>query len=101
MRKLLAEVPVSDAFVSRLTARENLTPAQIANALRFAHLVQAEEAGEVEGWMERQLQHADLALGHRPQHLIAAFVAQVVVDGFETVQVEVKQGDRVALSLGL
>ena len=67
VRKLLAAVPVSDAFVGRLTARENLTPAQIANALRFAHLVHAEDAGEVESWMERQLQHADLALGHRPQ----------------------------------
>ena len=67
MRKLLAEVPVSDAFVSRLTERENLTPAQIANALRFANLVEHEDASQLEAWMERQLAHADLALGHRPQ----------------------------------
>ncbi len=67
VRKLLAEVPVSDAFVSRLTERENLTPAQIANALRFANLVEHEDASQLEAWMERQLAHADLALGHRPQ----------------------------------
>ena len=67
VRKLLTEVPVSDAFVSRLTERENLTPAQIANALRFANLVEHEDASQLEAWMERQLAHADLALGHRPQ----------------------------------
>lgn len=67
VRKLLAEVPVSDAFVSRLTERENLTPAQIANALRFANLVEHEDASQLEAWMERQLAHADMALGHRPQ----------------------------------
>ena len=67
VRKLLTEVPVSDAFVSRLTERENLTPAQIANALRFANLVEHEDASQLEAWMERQLAHADMALGHRPQ----------------------------------
>lgn len=69
VRKVLTGVPVSDAFVGRLTQRENLTPAQIANALRFARLVEtpvADDATLVEAWMERQLAHADLALGHRP-----------------------------------
>ena len=59
VRKLLTEVPVSDAFVSSLTERENLTPAQIANALRFANLVEHEDASQLEAWMERQLAHAE------------------------------------------
>ncbi len=83
VRKVLAGVEVSDAFVTTLTERDNLTPAQIANALRFAKLADAGAVAEdappatldtsaektaapqtLEDWMARQLQHADHALGN-------------------------------------
>ncbi len=65
VRKTLTGVPVSDAFVARLTRRQGLTPAQIATAVRFAALANPDEAGGVEGLIERQLKNADLALGNR------------------------------------
>lgn len=74
VRKTLEGVPVSDAFMARLTARKGLTPAQIRTAARFAGLVNqvsqaAEmtglEASRVEHLIERQLRNADLALGKR------------------------------------
>ena len=69
VRKTLAGVQVSDAFVARLTSRKGLTPAQIRTAVRFAELaspaaLQAEPQG-MEALMERQLRNADLALGNR------------------------------------
>jgi len=84
VRKTLEGVPVSDAFVARLTARKGLTPAQIRTAVRFAGLVgeiapeavRAPEAGEtearrVESLIERQLHNADLALGNRDSSVLA------------------------------
>ena len=74
VRKTLEGVPVSDAFMARLTARKGLTPAQIRTAARFAGLVNPAapaadmteaEAGRVEQLIERQLRNADLALGKR------------------------------------
>ena len=69
VRKTLAGVQVSDAFVARLTSRKGLTPAQIRTAVRFAELASpaAAEAGlqDMEGLIERQLRNADLALGNR------------------------------------
>ncbi len=74
VRKTLDGVPVSDAFVARLTARKGLTPAQIRTAVRFAGLVGAEPsrmpgvdatALRMEQLIERQLRNADLALGKR------------------------------------
>ena len=66
VRKTLAEVPVSDAFVARLTRRKGLTPAQIRTAARFATLASPEGATQaVETLIERQLKNADLALGNR------------------------------------
>ena len=75
VRKTLAGVQVSDAFVERLTARKGLTPAQIRTAVRFATLVNtpAETAtsadGDTPGYaaeelIARQLRNADLALGN-------------------------------------
>ena len=84
VRKTLEGVPVSDAFVARLTARKGLTPAQIRTAVRFAGLVgetapqavRAPEAAEtearrVESLIERQLHNADLALGNRDGRAVA------------------------------
>ena len=66
MRKTLAGVPVSDAFVARLTRRKGLTPAQIRTAVRFAGLASLKPENEgLEGLIERQLKKADLALGNR------------------------------------
>ena len=85
VRKTLEGVPVSDAFVARLTARKGLTPAQIRTAVRFARLASAPEhamdvqvdstglqailAGGrpslMESLIERQLKNADVALGNK------------------------------------
>ncbi|HZY17367.1 MAG TPA: AAA family ATPase [Ramlibacter sp.] len=64
VRKTLDGVPVSEAFVARLTERKGLTPAQIRTAVRFAGLAASGDAG-VEGLIERQLRNADHALGNR------------------------------------
>ena len=77
VRKTLAGVQVSDAFVARLTARKGLTPAQIRTAVRFArlastpsvgsesHAVGSVETSIVESLIERQLKNADMALGNK------------------------------------
>lgn len=70
VRKTLAGVAVSNAFVARLTRRKGLTPAQIQTAARFAGLAApgAQGGGEepgLEALIERQLRNADLALGNR------------------------------------
>jgi SpoVK/Ycf46/Vps4 family AAA+-type ATPase len=64
VRKTLEGVPVSDAFVARLTERKGLTPAQIRTAVRFAGLAAGPQA-TVETLIERQLRNADQALGNR------------------------------------
>ena len=81
VRKTLEDVPVSDALVARLTERKGLTPAQIRTAVRFAQLAtppapaatrrcgkaaSKTSAPVLDELIERQLQHADLALGRRP-----------------------------------
>ncbi|KAF1020664.1 MAG: Proteasome-associated ATPase [Paracidovorax wautersii] len=78
VRKTLGAAQVSDAFVARLTQRRGLTPAQIATALRFAELAHvapgadtvAEQAA-FEALIERQLLHADEALGTAGQAAVA------------------------------
>src|SRR4051812_45305760 len=64
VRKTLEGVPVSDAFVAKLTERKGLTPAQIRTAVRFAGLAGGEHAS-IESLIERQLRNADQALGNR------------------------------------
>jgi SpoVK/Ycf46/Vps4 family AAA+-type ATPase len=65
VRKTLAGVPVSDGFVSKLTERKGLTPAQIRTAVRFAGLAKTSDETEMfEGLIERQLKNADAALGN-------------------------------------
>ena len=75
VRKTLDGVPVSCEFVSRLSSRKGLTPAQIRTAVRFAQLACNPEANPtpadgasvatVESLIERQLKNADVALGNR------------------------------------
>ena len=59
--RALAASQVSEGFAARLAARRGLTPAQIRTAVRFAELAGPAEA--TEAMIERQLAHADLALG--------------------------------------
>jgi len=70
VRKTLAGLPVSAQLVARLTERNGLTPAQIQTAVRFAHLVSpagadVDNGSDWDALIERQLQHADQALGRR------------------------------------
>ncbi len=61
----LGDVAVSDGFMAKLTERKGLTPAQIRTAVRFAGLAKTSDDTEVfEGLIERQLKHADAALGN-------------------------------------
>ena len=62
VRKALAGHVVDDALVARLSARHELTPAQIHTAVRFAALAQG-EGSPLDALIERQLAHADQALG--------------------------------------
>jgi SpoVK/Ycf46/Vps4 family AAA+-type ATPase len=77
VRRTLEGAAVSESLVARLTSRKGLTPAQIRTALRFAQLaaVPAKGAGRRRGngqtvlldeLIERQLAHADQALGRQP-----------------------------------
>ena len=59
--RALNGVPVSEGFGAKLAARRALTPAQIRTAVRFAEL--AGSPAEMEALIERQLAHADKALG--------------------------------------
>ena len=81
MRKTLEGVPVSEAFVERLTGRKGLTRAQIRTAVRFAKLAStpgAETYGAgmgailsgghtalTESLIDRQLKNADQTLGNK------------------------------------
>jgi AAA+ superfamily predicted ATPase len=70
LRHTLADQPVSEALVARLAERPGLTPAQIRTAVRFARLVDPPTAAGVaptamDQLIERQLRHADQALGRR------------------------------------
>ncbi|MEX8495353.1 ATP-binding protein [Sphaerotilus sp.] len=66
--RALGDATVSAEFIERLTQRKALTPAQIRTAVRFARLIgDAQGAAplqSIEGLIERQIAHADLALGN-------------------------------------
>nr|WP_092945327.1 ATP-binding protein [Roseateles sp. YR242] len=70
VRKALAELPVSDGFAERLAERSGLTPAQVRTAVRFARLAGTGDKADLnEALINRQLAHADKALGHgEPLH---------------------------------
>lgn len=61
IRRALGEVDVAPEFAAKLAERPGLTPAQIRTAVRFAQL--AGEPAQAQGLIERQLSHADKALG--------------------------------------
>ncbi len=66
--RALAGVDLGSEFVAKLAERRNLTPAQIRTAVRFARLVQTAQTPEptaerLRALIERQLSHADKALG--------------------------------------
>lgn len=67
IRKHLEGLEVSDAFMAKLAARKTLTPAQIDSAARFARLTQPAMEESAESLIERQLDHADQAMGLRPE----------------------------------
>ena len=79
VRKVLAEHVVTEGLVARLSARQDLTPAQIHTAVRFAALAQAEDT-PLDALIERQLAHADQALGRTRQATQAAAVTQYSLD---------------------
>ena len=66
VQRVLAGLPVSAGLASRLAARRGLTPAQIRTAVRFAEL--AGDGSDAEALLERQLAHADQALGSGQVH---------------------------------
>lgn len=80
VRKTLEGLHVSEPFVSRLSARKGLTPAQIRTAARFARLSSSgadkENATNIEALIERQLKNADCALGN-PHAMQPASVADL------------------------
>ena len=94
IRKTLEGAPVSDALVARLTERKGLTPAQIRTALRFAQLAAAPARStgrrgskkplapsmDIDALIERQLQHADRALGRQPDQAKRPSVTQYSLD---------------------
>ena len=91
VRKTLEDVPVSDALVARLTERKGLTPAQIRTAVRFAQLAstparaparRSAKASPVllDALIERQLRHADQALGRAPEPAQRPIVTQYSLD---------------------
>ena len=63
--RALEGVEAAPEFVSKLAARQGLTPAQIRTAVRFAKLASDEPTG-VGPLIERQLANADKALGNAP-----------------------------------
>lgn len=63
-RKYLADLGVSEEFVAKIAARKSMTPAQIQSASRFARLTQSSIDDPVESLIEKQLAHADKALGN-------------------------------------
>lgn len=92
VRKTLEGVPVSEALVARLTERKGLTPAQIRTAVRFAQLAvaparsatrrgaKAVAAAPLDDLIERQLRHADQALGRSPDVVQRPSVTQYSLD---------------------
>ena len=92
VRKTLEGAAVSEALVGRLTERKGLTPAQIRTAVRFAELAAAparatgRKAARVgpppllDELIERQLRHADQALGRAPDVLQRPSVTQYSLD---------------------
>ncbi|MGY8524046.1 ATP-binding protein [Paracidovorax citrulli] len=67
IRKHLGGLAVSDEFIAQLAARKTLTPAQVQSAARFVQLTEAAVGEPPEALVLRQLDHADRAMGLRPE----------------------------------
>lgn len=67
IRKHLGGLDVSDAFITALAGRKTLTPAQVQSAARFVQLARPDVDEPVEALILRQLEHADRAMGLRPE----------------------------------
>jgi SpoVK/Ycf46/Vps4 family AAA+-type ATPase len=63
-RKYLVELGVSEDFIAKIAARKSITPAQIQSAARFARLTSRALEEPIEALVNRQLEHADKALGN-------------------------------------
>ncbi len=69
VKRALDGVNVSPAFAARLNARKGLTPAQVRTAVKFAQLAADDlQDKPLESLIERQLGHADKALGNHSSH---------------------------------
>lgn len=79
VRKALDGHVVPEALLQRLSARQDLTPAQIHTAVRFAELACGPQAA-LEDLVERQLAHADRALGQAQAPASAPAVTQYALD---------------------
>jgi SpoVK/Ycf46/Vps4 family AAA+-type ATPase len=62
-RKCLADLGVSEEFVTKIAARKTVTPAQIQSAARFARLTRLAIDEPIEALIELQLLRSDKALG--------------------------------------
>lgn len=67
LRKHLQGLQVSEAFIAALAARKTLTPAQVQSAARFVELARPGVQEPAEALILRQLDHADRAMGLRPE----------------------------------
>lgn len=67
IRKHLAGLAISDTFITSLAARKTLTPAQVQSAARFVELAQGAVTESAEALITCQLDHADRAMGLRPE----------------------------------
>ena len=63
-RKYLSEMGVSNEFITKISARRAITPAQIQSAARFARLTSRTLDEPIEALINRQLDRADKALGN-------------------------------------
>jgi len=74
VRRALGDISASDTLLKRLSERPGLTPAQLHNAVRFAELVATQTPPgtevSVDSLIERQLRHADQALGRRNDNAV-------------------------------
>lgn len=63
-RKYLTNLGVSEEFITKVSARKQLTPAQIQSAMRFTELARGSLTDSVEDLLITQLDRSDRALGH-------------------------------------
>lgn len=80
IRKHLGGLDVSDGFITALAGRKTLTPAQVQSAARFVQLARPDVDEPVEALILRQLEHADRAMGLRPEAEVRPVVTHYRLD---------------------